>query len=92
MATQRQQFSWAKGAYDDGTDPHRVYAPSEIKSAVGWANTFGFYSAENGGLFPETSAQFPFSYPFGPMYPNPYVYNASVPGNIDIRFANRPFL
>jgi hypothetical protein len=95
MSLQRQQYSWAQGAYDDGTNPHRIYQPNDIETQVGWDNTFGFYSREKGnaaGVLPSGSSQFSFSYPLGPIYPNPYMYFASVPGKVDLKFHDRPFL
>lgn len=104
---QYQQYSWAQGPYDAGADPHRIYAPSEISSDLGWSNTFAFYNisapptlqnntyfgnCQNPGkpLDPKGAASFPFSYPYGPIYPNPFAYTASVPGKVDLSF-DRPF-
>lgn len=82
-----------QGAYMNYSQPHRVF-PSMQNAATAFyyertvdeeGNPAGF------GIIPAID-KFPENYPFGPIYPNPMMYQPSVPGKIDISFGYRPFL
>lgn len=93
--TQKQIYSWNQGPYDYGSNPHWINQPDDIHSAVGWFNTWGFYSTPSGegrgGLLPTGATMFPFSYPTV-GYPNPYAYETTTPAGLSFSFNNRPFL
>lgn len=72
------------GPYNNEPDPHRIYQPDQITDQWGRRNFSDFYPQNNDGL-PGFVA------PYGAIYPNLTMTNASVPGPVSFGFSYRPF-
>lgn len=92
MALQRNQYWWQKGPYHNDPDPHRIYHPAEIQTALGRSNFTDFYLQSPTGSLVPNPEKYPYAYPFGPIFPNPLAFRASTPGEVDLQFVYRPFL